>query len=163
MLWQITMKRKKTILLCFALLGSIATMAQRTEQLPLKSFTGHWKLDIDSVKRFEEWKLITSNHLKGWHYKIQQQDTIPMEFLEIRKIKGKWAYVVRAAGESKEKEVLFFLTKVKEGSYYFENKANEYPKRIVYELVDTKKMNAWIDEGDVPNSFRLNFPFIKLN
>ena len=151
------------MLLCCYLFFTVVAVSQKSEQLPLKNFTGHWKLDIDTVKRFEEWKLTGSNHLKGWHYKIQQQDTIPMEFLEIRKVNGKWAYVVRAAGESQEKEVLFFLTKVKDGAYYFENRANEYPKRIVYELVDTKKMNAWIDEGDVPNSFRLNFPFIKLN
>lgn len=128
-----------------------------------KKLEGHWKLNIDTVKRTEEWKQIGRDHLKGWHYKVVQKDTIPMEYLEIRKEKDVWVYAVLAAGEERNKEVLFTLTKVKDNEYHFENKSNEYPKRIVYEITGDKKMLAWIDEGDKPGSFRMNFPFIKLN
>lgn len=157
------MKKKIQGLLLASLFIAGTANAQNDLFSSFKKLEGRWKLNIDSVSRFEEWKMIGANHLKGRHYKVQKQDTIPMEYLEIRKYKSVWVYTVLAAGEDPNKKVFFALTKVKGNEYHFENQSNEYPKRIVYEITGDKKILAWIDEGDIPGSFRMNFPFIKLN
>nr|WP_316786013.1 DUF6265 family protein [Pedobacter frigiditerrae] len=67
-----------------------------------------------------------------------------MENVVIKKIGGNFYYCVTGAQEDKTKTVKFKLISFEERLFIFENKAHDFPQRIVYENKGKDKLFAWI-------------------
>ncbi|KAF0200202.1 MAG: hypothetical protein FD170_3705 [Bacteroidetes bacterium] len=111
---------------------------------------------IDTTKNFfEYWTLSGDSQFNGKGYTVKASDTLFMEDLSIKKIEGKWCYIVKTS----EVETIFRLNGETGDSLVFENEENDFPKRIIYTRKENKKILASIDNPDDPKS-RIDFNLI---
>jgi hypothetical protein len=120
-------------------------------QFSLKDFTalhgiaGSWKLQKKKGAIIEEWKLQDDSTLIGYSYlKTLSDSIIPQENVILTFRKGSIVYNPVTAGQNNEQPVAFTLTEIKEGKYFFENKAHDFPTMITYHLPDNNTLNAAI-------------------
>ena len=77
----------------------------------------------------------------------------------MRRLAGKIIYYASPRGN---KAVAFTLTDQEEFLAVFENQENEFPKRIIYQLID-EKLHVKIDDGTENESESLNWVWHKIN
>jgi len=114
-----------------------------------KLFPGKWKLDIEKVVVYEEWRVINVNELEGISYSLENNEKNISEYLHIRKFGDRWTYIAVPSGQV---PTLFTLTEQSGNKFVFENKEHDFPQKIFYEF-NGDKLNASI-EGEVNGEFK---------
>lgn len=107
--------------------------------LDLHALAGSWS--SEQVQFFEEWKVKSDTLMAGLGYSLKGQDTAFREHMKLYYEKGRVLLAVKQDGE--EDYTLFKLTEAGKKEWIFENKTNEYPNIITYEVSD-EKLNAAI-------------------
>ena len=131
-------------ILLVSILISIVNLYAQDDSIG-KLFPGKWKMDVENVQVYEEWKLINNNELIGTSYNLENGIKIINENLWIKKFADQWAYI---ALPSNQNMTLFSLIEHSPKKLVFENKEHDFPQRISYEFHKDGKMTAVI-EGDV--------------
>lgn len=91
---------------------------------------GNWQGKVGEGDFYEHWKSSAPGEFTGAGYMLINADTVMNEQLTIRKVNGNWAYLVSI---DKGAPVSFLLTdSALANSVVFENRANDFPKQIVY-------------------------------
>jgi hypothetical protein len=101
----------------------------------------------------ETWKSYPDS-LSGAGYSIKGSDTILMEYIAIKMINDKLTYVARPKGQSM---VSFTIISNGKGSFTFENKANDYPQKLIYEKRPNDSLHITLD--GVTNSIQRTITF----
>jgi hypothetical protein len=132
-------------------IGSFFISLNCFAQFSLKDFTalhgltGSWKLQKKKGMIVEEWKLQDDSTMTGYSYlKTASDSIIPQENVQLTFRNGSIVYSPVTAGQNNEAPVPFTLTEIKEGEYFFENKAHDFPTLITYHLLDNRTLNASI-------------------
>lgn len=111
----------------------------------LHGITGSWKIQKKKGMIIEEWKLQDDSTMTGYTYlKTVSDSIIPQENVRLTFRNGSIVYSPVTAGQNNEEPVAFTLTEIKDGKYFFENKAHDFPTLITYHLLDNHTLNASI-------------------
>lgn len=83
---------------------------------------------------YEFWEKKSEVEYAGIGFTMQQSDTIWKEHIYLRAKDGNWHFKVR--GMNDVEPTIFQLTSIAEKRFVVENKENEFPKKIEYQLVN---------------------------
>lgn len=124
-----------TIVLFFNLLTFCTSKKEHAFPDSMLWLTGQYA--DTSIQFFESWALMNDSILTGSGFQMEGGDTVFKEQLSIEKRDRQWQYIVKADSS----ETAFDLTNQPGDSLVFENRENEYPKRITY----IRRANGGID------------------
>ena len=123
----------------------------------LYALEGVWKMNTKRGALCEEWKKVDNNYLQSRGYMIKGKDTIINERVALTKIKTGVFYTSTVEGQNNRQPIAFKMTKAENNVFVFENPEHDFPKRIVYELMGTDSLHAYIDDGTDNTKKRQNF------
>lgn len=113
----------------------------------LYALEGLWKMNTKRGVICEEWKKVDKNYLQNKGYMIKGNDTIINERVALTNTKAGIHYTSTVEDQNNEKPIAFKMTKAESNIFVFENPAHDFPKRIVYKLVTSDSLHAYIDDG----------------
>lgn len=128
---------------------------------PGDMLTGTWGMETKNGMLYETWEKVNDNLLRGKSYRLNGNDTLVSERVELRKDKtGVW-YVPTVTGQNAGKPVTFKQTLAMGNFFVFENPQHDFPKRVAYEIVSEETLRAWIDGGEGSTN-RRNFIYKRI-
>ena len=134
--------RVLTIVFIFNLLTFCSSKKDYTIPDTLLWLTGQYA--DTSIRFFESWSLRNDSILTGSGFQLEGTDTVFMEQLSIEMRDKQWQYVVKADSS----ETTFALINAPGDSLVFENRKNEYPKKITYVRRTKGGIDVTIDNPD---------------
>lgn len=91
--------------------------------------TGCWTMTRGDSVTEEHWLKPFGGTLMGISRTVKGGRTVEHEFLQIRDVNGKLAYVAKPSGQA---ETTFTLKTFTDGEAIFENPGHDFPQRILY-------------------------------
>jgi len=91
--------------------------------------TGCWTMTRGESVVEEQWLKPLGGTLMGISRTVKGGRTVEHEFLQIREVDGRIAYVAKPSGQA---EATFPLKTFSDGEMTFENPAHDFPQRIMY-------------------------------
>jgi hypothetical protein len=121
---------KFTFLLSLLLLTAAAqTQAPKQDLNQLAWMSGTWAGTQDGVEMEEQWTRPKGNTMLGLHRDIAGERTVSFEFLRIEKTADGISYIAQPGGRP---PTSFRLIESAAKRAVFENKAHDFPQRIIY-------------------------------
>ncbi|MFM7726585.1 MAG: DUF6265 family protein [Flavobacteriales bacterium] len=148
-------------ILTACVLFTACNRATNNEQFEFSQMIGRWT-SVDSVSsQTEEWTCMNDSTYYGLGYVIEEGDTTFFESLEIVFENGNWVYKARV-GQGVDSETVSFLLNRQSGSLVeFANENHDFPKRIGYELLSNREMQAYIEGPRDGQNIRIIFNFVR--
>jgi len=126
----------------------------------LSSFVGTWRLDEEDRNYTETW-VLDGERLEGSAVELVGTDTVFYEEMTIfERGEDGWVLGVTVADQNNSSTVFFRLLKLRNDYFQFENAAHDFPKRIIYEMKGSDRMEARVDGGEEGDQI-LNFAFMR--
>ncbi len=126
----------------------------------LYALEGTWQMKTKKGFICEEWKKINNNHLQSKGYTISGNDTTITERVTLKRIKNSIVYASTVENQNNKLPIVFTFTKEENNLFIFENPQHDFPKRIVYKLISSDSLNAFIDDG-IDSSKKRQYFFYK--
>jgi hypothetical protein len=95
----------------------------------LSWLTGCWTMTRGDSVVEEQWLKPLGGTLMGISRTAKGGRVVEHEFIQIRDVNGKLAYIAKPSGQA---EATFVLKTFTEGEAIFENPAHDFPQRIIY-------------------------------
>ena len=111
----------------------------------LEGLEGLWKMETSRGAIYEKWQAKTNNKMTGRSYRINNTDTIVMERIELYREGNDIIYRPVVSNQNNQQAVSFRLISITDGRYVFENKAHDFPQRIIYKIVSKDAVHARIE------------------
>lgn len=83
--------------------------------------------------------------MAGWSYMLRGADTVTLEKITLMENKEGVFYVPAVANQNQGQAVAFRLISAAGRRFVFENKEHDFPQRIIYQLVNSDSVHAWIE------------------
>lgn len=159
----------RTLLATTAILTALLTMSARA-QAPaapaaavalsgveaLEWMAGCWAQTRPDGLSEEHWMKPSGGTMLGMSRTVRRGRTTTYEFLQIRDVGGRLAYVAKPSGQE---ETPFALKTLADGEVVFENPTHDYPQRIMYRRHTDGTLTARI-EGTKQGQLRgIDFPY----
>ncbi len=129
----------------------------------LLTLQGKWKTIRNKETIVEEWQKVNNHLLKGKSYKIKaNKDTVNLEIMNLKTVQGKTLFVPVSATENNGKPVIFTLAKWANNKFEFVNLKHDFPKRIVYHIINKDSIHAWVDDSFDKTDNRLDFYYSRV-
>lgn len=128
---------------------------------PGELILGAWGMETKNGWQYEKWEKVNDYSIRGISYRVNGNDTIVDERVELRKTKEGVLYTPVVTGQNAGKPVTFKQTVAMGNLFVFENPQHDFPKRVVYEIVSNEIMRAWIDGGE-GSANRRNFNYKRI-
>ncbi|MEH6681751.1 MAG: DUF6265 family protein [Sediminicola sp.] len=108
---------------------------------------GSWARTNDDVgnSTYEHWKKVSDTEYMGLGCTLQKKDTVWQEIIRLVKRDGKWSFGAKSPQE--DGYTIFPLIRLDENGFICGNDANEFPKRIAYQLSDSDHLKAVVSGG----------------
>jgi hypothetical protein len=139
----------RSLLLVGSLLGIVATGYSQpfseNDFKALEGLEGLWKMETSRGAIYEEWQPKSNNKMTGRSYRINNTDTIVMERIELYREGNDIIYSPVVSNQNNQQAVTFKLISITDGRYVFENKAHDFPQRVIYKIVSKDAVNARIE------------------
>jgi hypothetical protein len=154
---------------CFAIVGALACGVMffgcagkmSNEQFEFDQLVGRWT-SVDTVSsQTEEWTRINDSTYTGSGYVIENGDTTFFESLEILCEQGNWIYNARVGQGVDAEKVTFRLKRQSSRLVEFANENHDFPKKIGYELLGEREMQAYIEGPRDGQNIRIIFDFLR--
>lgn len=113
----------------------------------LYALEGVWKMNTKRGAICEEWIKKSKNYLQNKGYTIKEKDTIVNERVALTNTKAGVFYTSTVENQNDQKPIAFKITASENSLFIFENRAHDFPKRIVYHLITADSLHAYIDDG----------------
>jgi hypothetical protein len=139
------------IILFFALF--FAACSSNDPYKKLDRLSGLWQTDTGEGLLYEEWTKSDNNVMHGKSYMINGSDSMVFERVELSKKDSGVYYIPTVKDQNQSRPVYFKLISSNDTAYTFENKAHDFPQRIIYRFVGNDSIVARI-EGDVKGSLQ---------
>ncbi|MBA2563535.1 MAG: hypothetical protein H0V14_11615 [Chitinophagaceae bacterium] len=140
----------------------IAFRKQETGFEKLYILEGTWKTETRRGVIYEEWKKESATLMKGKSYKLKDADTLLLENISLRRNGKDVFYIPVTINQNNQKPVKFKMASSVNNKFVFENPAHDYPKRIVYEIVNADSVHAFIDDGNDASGKRMHFYYSRI-
>lgn len=142
---------KKIFSLVITLLGLSLGQIVQAQTPSLKQFDfmlGYWQTQTPKSKITENWQATPEGLIgKSYRYDLKGDSTM-MESVELKKAGNDIVFVVTGMEKDNAGTTSFKLVSSAKNRFVFENKAHDFPQRIVYENQGKDRLLAWI-EGSV--------------
>lgn len=150
---------KQLFLIIFVIYLSAFTITDNNKKIfkQLYALEGTWKMTTKRGAICEEWKKINSAYLQSKGYIIKGIDTIINERVALTKNTSGIFYTSTVQEQNNKQPVAFKMTNAANGKFIFENPQHDFPKRIVYELITSDSLHAYVDEGNDESKKRQHF------
>ncbi|WP_126971036.1 DUF6265 family protein [Gynurincola endophyticus] len=127
-----------------ALIVALCTQVMFAQPTMPSFLQGIWKVEGKEI--YERWDKMNDQHLKGFSYKLIDNQIVITEYLDLTYINNEILYGATVIGQNQGKKVDFKLTKT--GNIYtFNNPAHDFPKRIVYERISDREVLVNVSDG----------------
>lgn len=111
----------------------------------LLGLEGLWKMETSRGAIYEEWQAKTNSKMTGRSYRINNTDTVVMERIELYLEGNDIIYSPVVSNQNNQQAITFRLISITDGRYVFENKAHDFPQRVIYKIVSKDTVNARIE------------------
>jgi hypothetical protein len=162
------MKKKYYVLLIlFIAAFPAASFAQKTaaDFRLFSHMLGTWRMEgKKAIWFYEDWKQKDNATLIGKSYYLSGKDTVITEYHELVVKGDELFYMANPKNQNNhDQPVPFKLVSSENGVMVFENKAHDFPQRVVYHITPgSGKVLAWI-QGDINGmAKKMEFPYTKL-
>ncbi len=126
----------------------LSATAQQKNEIPFKKLAGTWALTKPSGTIMgETWVAKNDSTMAGKSFMIKNGDSSILETVQWVKDGKNMFYIPIAYGQNSDEPVFFKLTSITGTAYIFENPAHDFPKRIVYDFINSNTLHAYIDDG----------------
>lgn len=143
----------------FLLLSVITLLAKLTfaqSNLPL-FLIGNWK--IENKESYEQWDKVNETTLKGFAYKLKNDQMLVTEYLDISETKKGINYYATVLNQNQGKAVNFRLKK-QDSTFTFENPNHDFPKKIIYQKINNHEVFVQVlDENQKGFSYKMQKQF----
>ena len=130
---------------------------------PLYGLQGAWGL---STKRggmlHEVWQIKNMQYLQSKSFIVRDKDTIPQESVQLRYQDGRITYTSTVPNQNAGQAVTFTLVSHTGGEYIFENKAHDFPQRIVYRVPADSTLDVYIEGPSSGSVKKIPYPFKRI-
>ena len=145
-------KRSAALLL---LITSICFSAGEKHTSKLNSFSwllGSWQMQKKSGVITESWKQSNDSTMDGNSYLIKPTgEKMLLENVQLVYRGQQFFYIPTTANQNNQQPVSFTITSHSNENFTAENPAHDFPKRIVYTMINRDSLHAVIDGGpDMP-------------
>jgi hypothetical protein len=160
--WSLAMPRRfRSVLrasLAFAFLaGGIADAATVDD---LAWLSGCWAIDGADAGSIEAWLSPAGGTLLGVSRTVKGGKTVAYEFVQIRALDdGVLAYIAKPSNQA---EATFPLARMGKQEVVFENKAHDFPQRIIYRLAEPGVLQARIEGTRGGKERAIDYPMKKI-
>ena len=139
----------RTLLIAISFLGMATTGYSQSfsenDFKALQGLEGLWKMETSRGAIYEEWHTNSNNKMAGRSYRINNADTIVMERIELYREGNDIIYSPVVSNQNNQQAVTFKLISITNGRYIFENKAHDFPQRIIYKIESKDAVHARIE------------------
>jgi hypothetical protein len=139
----------RSLLLVGSFLGIVSTGYSQSftenDFKALQGLEGLWKMETGRGTIYEEWQTKTNNKMTGRSYRINNTDTIVMERIELYREGNDIVYSPVVSNQNNQQAVPFKLISITDGRYIFENKAHDFPQRVIYKIESKDAVHARIE------------------
>lgn len=111
----------------------------------LQGLEGLWKMETSRGAIYEEWQAKTNSKMTGRSYRINNTDTVVMERIELYLEGNDIIYSPVVSNQNNQQAITFRLISITDGRYIFENKAHDFPQRVIYKIVSKDTVHARIE------------------
>lgn len=129
-----------SLCLIFVLLLSCSSSNQINRHV-FAIFEGNWQQENST--NIEQWQM-HDTFLSGEVIKIQNQDTLTVEYLRIFSENNAIYYEATVPSQNEGKAIRFILTQQNKLNFTFENPNHDFPQKIVYNFKNKNTLNAII-------------------
>ena len=105
---------------------------------------GSWENKSELGYLQENWTKINDSIYQGSTYFIKEKDTLHNEQITLEQKEGKVRYVPTVKGQNNDQPVVFLLTSQTAKQFVFENPNHDYPKKIIYNMINSDSLVAVI-------------------
>lgn len=165
------MKMKNHIIICFVLLCGCSQTTKEVETITkdlrqikqLDFFLGDWQNISGNGKFYESWKKINDTLYSGNSFMIIGDDTTFSEFITLELRNNELFYIPAVSSQNNNEAIAFKLVKNTNNEFVFENKAHDFPQRIIYTKTVSDSLIARIEGNVDGKAMRQDFPMGKKN
>jgi hypothetical protein len=157
------MKQFSAIALILLLSGFIPGTTGKSKIFKqLYALEGIWRMQTKEGAIHEVWRKVNKNYLRSTGFFVKDKDTIVTERVVLQNLAADIYYTSTVEEQHNKRPVSFTLTSSNGGIFIFENPKHDFPKRIVYELVNNDSLHAWIDGGPAGAAKRSDFFYVRV-
>jgi len=124
----------------------------------LYALEGSWQMPTKKGIRFEQWKKISENVMRAESFRVTGADTVTLEHIELTFNQGEIFYTPTVPDQNEGKPVPFKLSKIEGPVFSFENKAHDFPQRIIYTFKSKTELECVVD-GETASGYQ-KIPFV---
>ncbi|HYJ37362.1 MAG TPA: DUF6265 family protein [Chitinophagaceae bacterium] len=111
----------------------------------LQQLSGTWKMETKRGAIYESWSKTGKDEMLGKSFKLNGNDTITLENVRLSKSSDGLFYIPIVPNQNEGKAVSFKMINSSNSTFVFENKAHDFPQRIIYHLISKDSVHAWIE------------------
>lgn len=121
---------------------------------------GEWINIEDGMISKETWSKKNVNTYTGFSFRLLRKDTVFAEKMLLQQINDDLLLTVTTVDQNQEDDpVTFKLISSKNKQFVFENKRQEFPKRIAYANKGSNSLHAWIEGSVLGENKKIDFHF----
>jgi hypothetical protein len=109
------------------------------------SLPGTWQMKMPEGILYETWTSTGENKLSGTAYMLKGADSSVFERTSLSVIDKEIYYTAVVANQNNGQPVRFKLANTIGKYFVFENKAHDFPQRVIYEFVSADSIHARIE------------------
>jgi len=129
----------------------------------LEWLNGDWTNITEESQSYESWAKLNDSTMISFSYVMVEKDTVFAEVMAIQEQSKGVFLTVKVPDQNDSEVVNFKLIPSKKGSFTFENKAHDFPKRITYSNPVKDSIHAWIDGVVEGESRRVDFLYKRVS
>jgi hypothetical protein len=123
-------------------LASLDARAEDSEVAALGWLAGCWSAEGAEAGSVEHWLPPAGGTMLGVSRTIKNGATVAHEYMQIRTVDGKLAFIALPSGQ---KETTFTLAKLGKGEVTFENPKHDFPQRVIYRSLPGERLMGRIE------------------
>jgi len=128
-----------------------------------KWMNGSWKMITKNGMIIESWKTINDSTMEGKSFFIKNNtDSTFLESIEMVARNNQCYYRPTANEQNENKAVAFKVSSFNQKGFVAENPEHDFPKRIIYLLINNDSIHAFIDGGSELPQKKSNFYYSRV-
>ena len=138
----------------FVLIFLLSAFIKKKDENKMQSFKwliGSWTMNTNRGTIMESWTQLNDSAIGGESIFIKNTGgTEQREKLRFIYSNKEYFYCVTFPGQNNNEEIKFRITSFADSNFISENLQHDFPKRIIYKLINKDTIHTVIDDGEIP-------------
>ena len=144
----------KIVVSFFVLIFLLSAFIEKKDENKIQAFKwliGSWTMKTARGAIMESWTQLNDSTIGGESIFIKiTGGTEQREKLRFIYSNKEYFYCVTFLGQNNNEEIKFRITSFSDSSFVSENGQHDFPKRIIYKLINKDTIHAVVDDGEIP-------------